>query len=96
MQDPLKRLIASRRADAQAIETEIIIACERAACRSRRERNRPSDWNAAAWRRYVREAFKAPHRFAAVVLPKIYQDIYQLEQLAAQRCPGADSQHAKA
>lgn len=91
--DALRRLIAARRADAQRIETEIIIACEQAACRSRYKRNRPTDWNNAAWRRYVRAATQTPHRFRAS-LRKIYDEINALERLAQEPQPAARrSQH---
>jgi hypothetical protein len=77
----LKRLIAARRADAQRLETEIIIACERAACRSRPRRNQPSDWNETAWRRYVLAAAQTPDRLRDS-LRKIYGEISALERIA--------------
>ena len=75
--DALNCLIAARRADASWIETEIVIACERATCRSRRKRNQPRDWNDAAWRRYVLAATQTPPRFRAS-LRTIYDQISAL------------------
>ncbi|VFU17522.1 hypothetical protein [Methylocella tundrae] len=79
--EALNRLIAARRADAGRIHTEIVIACERAACRSRRKRNQPSDWNKSAWRRYILAAAQTPPPFHAS-LRKIYDQINALEHLA--------------
>ncbi|WP_174511237.1 hypothetical protein [Methylocella tundrae] len=90
--DALRRLIAARRANAQRIETEIIIACERAACGSRHKRNRPSDWNDAAWRRYLLAA-QASSRFDGS-LSRIYADIDALERLARQRRTPPHNSHA--
>jgi hypothetical protein len=83
--DALNRLIAARRADASRIETEIVIACERAACRSRHKRNQPRDWNDTAWRRYVLAATQTPPRFRAS-LRKLYEQISALEQLSRDPC----------
>ncbi len=80
--NPLNRLIASRKADAGQIQTEIIIACESAARRTRYQRKRPADWNNAAWRRYVSEAAQAQYRFGDS-LRQIYHEIDALERLAA-------------
>ena len=86
--DALNRLIAARRADASWIETEIVIACESAACRSRRKRNQHRDWNDAAWRRNVLAATQTPPRVRAS-LRKLYDQISALEQLARAPCPDA-------
>ena len=51
--DPLKRRIAARKAEAQRIATDLVIACERAASPRLAKRNMPAKWNDAAWRRYT-------------------------------------------
>ena len=80
--DALKRRIAARKAEAQRIATDLVIACERAASRRLAKRNMPAKWDDAAWRRYIRAATQAPHISS---LACVSDDIKALEQLAAER-----------
>jgi len=80
--DALKRRIAARKAEAQRIATDLIIACERAASRGLAKRNMPAKWNDAAWRRYIKAVTQAPHISS---LARVYDYIRAFERLAADR-----------
>lgn len=81
----LNRGIALRKAEARRLQTEITLACEKAASRSYRNRQLPadpSDWDHATWDRYLSEAARMEHCFGDR-LRKIFREIQALERLAA-------------
>jgi len=72
--DELKRLAAVKRAKLQSLETEFVLACEKAASRKCRKRQLPSDrskWSPSTWNSYLAEAiqcnFHRGHKLCAML-----------------------------
>jgi hypothetical protein len=81
----LKEAIARRREEALKINTDIDIACDKAAnrgCPRDQASADRSEWTHAAWNRYVAAAVEMDRLYSAR-LSRLYRDIEALERLSA-------------